>query len=120
MVWGWRSRRRGEIGSLRAVDVPQISVQDLAKLGPDVRLIDVREPDEWAGGHVAYAVHVPLGTVPDHLDHFDGSPTYVICRSGGRSAKACQFALANGLEAVNVAGGMLAWSNAELDIVSGA
>lgn len=102
------------------VGVPEISVHDLAKLGPDVRLIDVREAREWESGHVPYAVHVPLGTVPDNLDRFDGIPTYVICRTGGRSLNACQFASANGHDAVNVTGGMLAWAGADLDVVSGA
>lgn len=84
-------------------------MQELAALGPDVRLVDVREAQEWEDGHVPYAVHVPLGTVPDQLDRFDGEPTYVICRSGVRSASACEFAIARGRNAVNVAGGMLAW-----------
>jgi len=55
---------------------------------------------------------VALGTVPDHLDRFDGSPTYVICKAGGRSLRACEFAAANGHDVVNVTGGMLAWIDA--------
>ena len=43
-----------------------------------------------------------------------------VCRSGGRSLNACRFALASGREAVNVTGGMLAWSGAGLDVVDGA
>ncbi len=99
--------------------ISEITVQELAALGPDVRLIDVREPHEWRQGRVPYAAHVPLRTVPDNLDRFDGSPTYVICRSGGRSAHACEFAAARGLDAVNVAGGMLAWLAAGLDSAAG-
>ena len=95
-------------------------MQDLAALGPEVRLIDVREPGEWESGHVGHAVLVPLATVPEHLDRFDGSPTYVICRSGGRSANACQFVAGQGHDVVNVAGGMLAWNAAGLDTVVGA
>jgi rhodanese-related sulfurtransferase len=96
----------------------EITVQELEALGADVRLIDVREPDEWAAGHVAHALHVPLGTVPDRLDAFDGTPTYVICRSGGRSGRACEFAAAQGHDAVNVAGGMIAWTDAGFDVVT--
>lgn len=95
-------------------------MQDLAALGPEVRLIDVREPGEWESGHVGHAALVPLATVPEHLDRFDGSPTYVICRSGGRSANACQFVAGQGHDVVNVAGGMLAWNAAGLDTVVGA
>jgi rhodanese-related sulfurtransferase len=97
-----------------------ITVRELAALGNDVRLIDVREPDEWADSHIAHAVHVPLGTVPDHLDVFDGAPTYVICKSGGRSARACEFAADQGLDVVNVEGGMLAWLDADLGVQSSA
>ncbi|MEM1334558.1 MAG: rhodanese-like domain-containing protein [Actinomycetota bacterium] len=92
--------------------VPEISVDELAALGPDVTLIDVREPDEWLDAHVAHAVHVPLGTVPDQLDQFSGSPTYVLCKVGGRSMRACEFAAAHGHDVVNVAGGILAWIEA--------
>ena len=47
---------------------------------------------------------------------FDGSPTYVICRSGGRSARACEFAAEQGLDTVNVVGGMLAWETAGFEV----
>lgn len=97
----------------------EITVQELASLGSGAQIVDVREPEEWAAGHVATAVHVPLATVPDHLDRFSGAPTYVICRSGNRSARACEFVAAQGIDAVNVAGGMLAWAEAGLPIESG-
>lgn len=97
------------------MDIAEITAADLGALGPEVTLIDVREDDEWRAGHVPYARHVPLATVPDHLDAFDGTPTYVICRVGGRSLKACEYAAAHGRQVVNVAGGMLAWESAGFD-----
>ena len=99
--------------------VEEISVADLHGLGPDVVLIDVREHDEWADGHVPHARHVVLGTVPDHLDRFDGSPTYVICKIGARSLRACEFAAAHGHHVVNVTGGMLAWRSAGYHVTTG-
>lgn len=102
------------------MSISEISVQDLAALGPNARIVDVREPDEWAEAHIGSAVHVPLGTVPDRVEAFDGAPTYVICRSGGRSMRACQFlAGEHDLDVVNVAGGMLAWIEAGFDTESG-
>ena len=95
--------------------IEEISVADLHALGSDIVLIDVREPDEWAAGHVPHAVHVPLGTVPDRLDAFSGDPTYVMCKVGGRSLRACEFAAAHGHAVVNVSGGMLAWLDARFD-----
>ena len=106
------------LGSVRAVVIEEISVADLHALGTDISLIDVREDDEWEAGHIAHARHVVLGTVPDHLDAFDGSPTYVICKVGGRSLRACKFAAAHDRPVVNVTGGMLAWADAGHEIVT--
>jgi rhodanese-related sulfurtransferase len=96
----------------------EITARELAALGDEVRIIDVREPDEWAESHIPHATHVPLGSVPEHLEVFDGSPTYVICRSGGRSGRACEFAAGQGIDVVNVEGGMLAWLDADLGVQS--
>ena len=91
--------------------IKEISVDELAELlEQGAPLVDVREPDEYAAGRVSGGTLVPLATVPDRLDAFrtDG-PTYVICRSGARSMRACEFVAAQGREVVNVAGGTLAW-----------
>jgi rhodanese-related sulfurtransferase len=109
------------------VSIRKITVEELvavaAEAGGPVPLVDVREAHEWADGHVATATHVALGTVPDHLDVFGADdapePTYVICRSGGRSLHACEFAAANGKHVVNVVGGMLAWVEAGHDVTVG-
>jgi rhodanese-related sulfurtransferase len=65
-------------------------------------------------------VLVPLGTVAAHVDAFRGDgPTYVICRSGARSMRACELVAAEGVDAVNVAGGTLAWIDSGRDVVEG-
>ena len=97
----------------------EISVNDLAALGAEIVLVDVREPAEWAVGHLPNAVHIPLATVPDRINEFEGTPTYVICRSGGRSDRACAFAAAQGREVVNVVGGMMAWEHAGPNMETG-
>jgi rhodanese-related sulfurtransferase len=91
--------------------IQEITVDELASLLDDgARLVDVREPDEWRIARVPGAVLVPLATVPDRLDEFpEGETTFVICRSGARSMRACEYAAARGRGAVNVAGGTLAW-----------
>ena len=93
------------------VDIAQINADRLAdELAGGARLIDVREPDEYAQAHIPGAVLIPLATVPDHIDEFRGDgPTYVVCRSGARSQRACEFVAAHGADVVNAAGGMLAW-----------
>lgn len=102
--------------------VHEVTVDELAgALDAGARLIDVREPGEYTAARVPGAVLVPLATVPDQLEQFgDDEPTYVICKSGGRSMRACEYVAAQGREVVNVAGGTLAWIDSGRPIDSGA
>lgn len=107
------------------MSIVEVSVEELeAALAAGARLIDVRETDEYEGGHVAAAVHVALGTVPDNVASFqptaegDG-PTYVICKSGGRSMRACEFLSQQGIEAINVVGGTMEWIVSGRPVVAG-
>ena len=98
--------------------VPEILVQDLPA---DAVILDVREPEEWAAGHVEGATHVPLGEVPQRLGELpDADPLYVICRSGNRSGRAAAWLGQQGVETVNIAGGMRAWAAAGRPMVSDA
>jgi rhodanese-related sulfurtransferase len=93
------------------VDVPEIDVDALeAATAAGGVVVDVREPDEYEQAHVPGARLVPLATVPERLDEFPTSGTvYLICASGGRSRRAAEFLRAQGVDAVNVAGGTKAW-----------
>ncbi|MEY3357569.1 MAG: hypothetical protein RLZ74_1034 [Actinomycetota bacterium] len=75
-------------------------------------VIDVREPDEYREGHVPGAVLIPLGTVPDNIEAFRKAvPVYVVCQSGGRSGRACEFLTDAGVSnVVNVAGGTMGFA----------
>jgi len=88
-----------------------VSVHDLrAALDDGATVIDVREPDEYAAGHVPGSTLVPLMTVPHRLDDLpEGDPLYVVCAVGARSAQAAAFLSARGVEAVNVDGGTRDW-----------
>lgn len=103
------------------MSIHEISTAELADLLiAGARLIDVRETDEYVAGHVPGAVHVALGTVPQHVDAFRGDgPAYVICRSGARSMRACEYLAQEGVVAVNIAGGTLDWVAAGRPVVSG-
>ncbi|MFJ7945193.1 rhodanese-like domain-containing protein [Streptomyces sp. NPDC096354] len=76
-------------------------------------LLDVRETSEWRTGHAPDAVHLPLsrlaagGTL---LASASGRPVVVICRSGHRSRQAARILAARGTDAVDVTGGMTAWT----------
>ena len=108
--------------SIGGVQVPAIDITTLRqKLDAGEPLFDVRQPDEYEAGHAPGAVLVPLGEVPDRVGEFPTDRTvYVICRSGGRSAKAVEHLRANGVDAVNVDGGTLAWIEAGNAVDEGA
>lgn len=100
-------------------DIPHIDVRDLAaKRADGAPLIDVREDDEFQAARVPGALHIPLGEVVERIDEVpdDHGPVYVICARGGRSAKAVEHYRSQGIDAVNVAGGTVAWIDAGLPI----
>jgi len=82
-------------------------------------LLDVREDGEFAAGRSADARHLPLATLPDYLETLDRERQIVcVCRSGGRSARATEFLVEQGFDAVNLEGGMTAWHEAGLPMVA--
>lgn len=95
--------------------VPQISAQELAeKLEKEQApvIVDVREPEEFAEGHIPGARLIPLGTVPDRLGEIPkDQDVVVVCKAGGRSTAACQHLLAAGYQRIqNLTGGMMGWT----------
>jgi rhodanese-related sulfurtransferase len=97
----------------------QVAELDTAMQG-GARVVDVREINEYVEGHVPGAVHIALSTVPDHVDAFRGEgPTYVVCRSGARSMRACEFLSQQGIDVINVAGGTLDWIASGRSVVTG-
>ena len=83
--------------------------------GESLTLLDVREEWELGVASVPDVVHIPMGEVADRLGELDRSrEVVVLCRSGRRSLQVANFLQQNGFQAVNLAGGILAWSR-ELD-----
>jgi rhodanese-related sulfurtransferase len=84
-----------------------------ASVPEDAWLLDVREDDEWVAGHAPGATHVPLGQLNARAGEIPrDEKVYVICRSGGRSARATAALSGAGWDVVNVAGGMQDWAAA--------
>jgi len=103
------------------VQVTEITIDEFApEWESGAVVIDVRMPDEFAEVRVPGARLIPLPDLPDRLDEIpsDGD-LYIICRSGARSARAAEFLAANGREAINVAGGTLAWVDSGRPIDAG-
>ena len=96
-----------------------IPAVDVAAVPDDGFLLDVREQDEWDAGHAPSAVHIPLGSLADRAGEIPtDQDVYVVCRSGGRSARATQALNQAGWQARNVSGGMQAWEAAARPMVT--
>ncbi|MBM9469160.1 rhodanese-like domain-containing protein [Nakamurella leprariae] len=92
---------------MNSPQIPEVAVTEVPQ---DATLLDVREPDEWQAGHAPGATHIPMSELADRLDEVpEGDPIYVVCRSGGRSARVTAYLNQQGWDAVNVAGGMGVW-----------
>ena len=100
-------------------------LHQLSRDGNSVELIDVRTPVEYREVHVTFARNVPLDSLrpDDVMKNRNGStddPVYVICKAGGRGAKACeQFQSAGYTNVINVTGGTDAWDQAGLAVNRG-
>jgi rhodanese-related sulfurtransferase len=83
-------------------------------------LLDVREDDEWAAGHIAGAVHIPMsGLLPRVAEVPRDRDVVVVCKVGGRSAQVTAYLLQQGWPSVrNLDGGVHAWVSAGRDLVS--
>ncbi|MBW6454394.1 MAG: rhodanese-like domain-containing protein [Trueperaceae bacterium] len=108
------ARPQAGASALTHVSVEQL--HEAAQAGALV--LDVREPFEYAEGHVEGSVLVPLATVAARAGEFPkDEPVYVFCRSGNRSLQAAQTLVAAGFSDVrNVEGGILAWTAARLPV----
>lgn len=101
----------------------EIGPQALAAMLADgsALLVDVREPDEFAGGHIAGAVNMPLSTFsPADVPAADGRTIVLQCAGGKRSAVALdRCATAQAAVDTHLAGGIGAWKAAGLPVVQG-
>jgi len=109
------------LGQRTTPDVQEITPEGLLEWmfrGVAFELVDVREPEETRDGYLNGARLMPLATLPDAMHTLDrAKPVVVVCRSGGRSARAAKVLLADGCEQVlSLAGGMMRW---ERDIGAG-
>lgn len=86
----------------------------------DVVLLDVRESYEHAHARIPDAKNIPLKEVKEAVDSLKKVGTvYVHCGSGGRSAQACQLLSEEGVNVVNVEGGINAWRGEGFEVLGG-
>ncbi|MCW2792529.1 MAG: Rhodanese domain protein [Nocardioides sp.] len=99
--------------------IPSVSVDAVpAQLPEGLIVLDVREPLEWEHGHIEGAVHIPLMELPQRLDEVPSGQLLVVCKIGGRSAQAVGYLVRQGIDAINLDGGMIEWAEAGRPMVS--
>lgn len=100
-------------------DVPSVSVADLPDPLPDgMAVVDVREDVEFVHGHIEGSLHIPLMQLPQRLAELPTGHMVVVCRVGARSAQAVAYLVQQGLDVVNLEGGMVDWVEAGRPLVS--
>lgn len=95
----------------------EISPKELKRrldAGEKLPLVDVREDHELAICKLPDNIHIPMNQLPvrmTELEKFKGQDIIVYCRSGGRSGQCVQYLRNAGFNAINLTGGILAWSD---------
>ena len=114
LVWPELSRLMGassEIGTLEATQ--------LMNQGPTL-VLDVRDVNEFAAGHLPRARHIPLAELDKRVEEigkFKGKTVIVTCQSGIRSGRAAKLLKAAGFTSVyELKGGLAAWQQASLPV----
>ena len=100
--------------------LPSVSATDArTEVAAGAALVDVRERVEWDAGHAPQAVLLPLSQLGAHLEELPREGrVVVVCRSGNRSQSVVAYLVGNGVDAVNLTGGMNAWRDAGGELVA--
>lgn len=102
--------------------IPSIEIENVPDPLPQgLVVLDVREDEEWAAGRIQGAVHIPLMELPARLGEFvelEAPQTLVVCKAGGRSARAAAYLAQQGYDVVNLVDGMMGWERAGRPMVA--
>jgi rhodanese-related sulfurtransferase len=103
-------------GDIQDVSAPQLDELMRSSNGSRPLVVDVREPWEYAQGHIPGALLIPLGQLAARLNELEpGRPVATVCASGNRSQSAAALLGQKGFQKVyNLSGGMYGWQSAGL------
>lgn len=101
------------------MQIPTVTTSDLPDPLPEgVSVLDVREPVEWAHGHIDGSVHIPLMELVQRLAEVPAGRTVIVCKVGARSAQAAAYLSQQGYDVANLDGGLIEWAGAGRPMVS--
>ena len=92
----------------------EVDASDLLGLlddDPTLRLIDVREADEFADWSIPRALNIPLGELEERIGEVGDGTVVAVCAAGVRAATAASILAASGIDARILAGGMMSWGH---------
>jgi len=94
-----------------ATEITSVALKQRLDRGDRLKIVDVREPNEYQINRIPGSVLIPLGDVPKRVSEIDPNDEIVVhCKTGGRSAKAADFLRSVGYKRVlNLKGGVLDW-----------
>jgi hydroxyacylglutathione hydrolase len=98
----------------------QITVETLLSMRHDLKILDVRDQEEWEERHIKGATHIPYYFLEQRLQELDSTqPMALTCASGQRSSIACSLLQRHSFtQLFNVAGGMDAWEQAGFEVLT--
>ena len=109
-------RKAGGLVSVEPTDAVRL-------INNDATIIDLRNADSYARGHIANAKNIPLDEFEakrDSINKLKSSPVVTVCESGISSNKVVASLRKSGFDSVyGVKGGMSAWSQAGLPVITG-
>lgn len=133
-LWFWLGGTAVLLIIVGVVLIKQISSPELPSLPAEINgsqtskmqdagalILDVREPSEWAQGHIEGAVLIPLGELASRVNELpQNRDIIVVCRSGNRSAKGRDLLLSAGFQRVtSMTGGMNQWVAEGYPVITG-
>ena len=90
-----------------------------AEVADGATILDVREDDEWAAGHIAGSTHLPMSEIVMRVGEVPATdPLLVVCRVGARSEQVAAWLRGQGRDAHNLAGGLVSWAAAGRPLVT--
>ena len=94
-----------------ATEITSVDLKQRLDRGDKLKIVDVREPNEYQINRIPGSQLIPLGDVPKRVNELDPNEEIVVhCKMGGRSAKAADFLRSVGFKRVlNLKGGILDW-----------